>query len=708
MATFSLNGQVTSTQTLTTGISGTDFNIASLLGIHTFNIPDASALARGLLTTGDWSIFNSKQDALGYTSVPNTTTINGLALTGNISFATADILDSLNKRYVTDAQLIVLGNSSGTNTGDQTTISGNAGTASALEIARIINGVSFDGTENITVTASAGTLTGTSLASGVVDSSLTSVGTLGSLALGGGITGTGNIGLQIAGTGITGNVQIGAGGGGSATPDLLVMDIKSSSGDPTGTNGAIYYNSNTSKFRCFENGAWSNCITPPGGDIQHAASYDTTEALTNIGTSKVTVTSVSVTPSMATGDVYVRGKAEILSSNNTDQSFVFSIEDDATCTGSTLATNIITITSSSGTVIGDFEIAAIEVDAGASSQSYSLCASTATGDTDIRFYEMFATVIDTGADLAEIYTTNDESVEAGDVVSLDQSLKTGIRKSINTYDQHVLGIVATRPGMLIGGVEKEGVKALPVALSGRVPVKVVTENGAIVPGDYLSPSSIPGVAMKAMDGGLVVGQAMSTYDGEDIGTVLVFVKNFVFNENITSLEDITAIQTEVTRNPILVIADKIFTGIKFLTDLVVARITAIRGYFEEIFTKKLHTEEFCIKKSDGDEVCVNGDQVEILLQKNVVAPTINTPSQASFESEQLPTPTTPNETSTTTSEIITSPTNEPTLAETPTDIPPILPEAISPIVDEPTPASTEAVNTTESQPEDVLPLVETP
>jgi len=34
---------------------------------------------------------------------------------------TADIADSLNKRYVTDAQLTVLGNTSGTNTGDETT-----------------------------------------------------------------------------------------------------------------------------------------------------------------------------------------------------------------------------------------------------------------------------------------------------------------------------------------------------------------------------------------------------------------------------------------------------------------------------------------------------------------------------------------------------------------------------------------------------------
>lgn len=40
---------------------------------------------------------------------------------------------------------------SGSNTGDQTTITGNAGTATKLATARTINGVSFDGTANITV-----------------------------------------------------------------------------------------------------------------------------------------------------------------------------------------------------------------------------------------------------------------------------------------------------------------------------------------------------------------------------------------------------------------------------------------------------------------------------------------------------------------------------------------------------------------------------
>lgn len=51
--------------------------------------------------------------------VPQTRTINGLDLTANRTLTTANINDSTDKRYVTDAQLTVIGNTSGTNTGDQ-------------------------------------------------------------------------------------------------------------------------------------------------------------------------------------------------------------------------------------------------------------------------------------------------------------------------------------------------------------------------------------------------------------------------------------------------------------------------------------------------------------------------------------------------------------------------------------------------------------
>ena len=66
----------------------------------------------------------------------------------------------------------------GVNTSGTQDTSGNAATATALETARTINGTSFDGTANITVTAAAGTLTGTELNSSVVTSSLTALGTI--------------------------------------------------------------------------------------------------------------------------------------------------------------------------------------------------------------------------------------------------------------------------------------------------------------------------------------------------------------------------------------------------------------------------------------------------------------------------------------------------------------------------------------------------
>ncbi len=41
---------------------------------------------------------------------------------------------------------------------------------------------------------------------------------------------------------------------------LLVLDTKNTAGDPTGVNGAMYYNSSTNTFRCFENSAWRDCL----------------------------------------------------------------------------------------------------------------------------------------------------------------------------------------------------------------------------------------------------------------------------------------------------------------------------------------------------------------------------------------------------------------------------------------------------------------
>jgi parallel beta-helix repeat protein len=73
--------------------------------------------------------------------------------------------------------------------------------------------------------------------------------------------------IAISGTGTSGGgtMRIEAGridiGVSNTTGTILVLDTKTDATDPAGANGAMYYNSGMGNFRCYEAGAWKDCIT---------------------------------------------------------------------------------------------------------------------------------------------------------------------------------------------------------------------------------------------------------------------------------------------------------------------------------------------------------------------------------------------------------------------------------------------------------------
>lgn len=93
------------------------------------------------------------------------------------------------------------------------------------------------------------------------------------------------------------------------------------------------------------------------------------------------------------------------------------------------------------------------------------------------------------ADLAEKYES-DENYEPGTVVVFDGEEEITISSEVG--QTNVAGVISTEPAYIMNDIEGE--KLLPVALRGKVPVKVI---GKVKKGDLLTTSNVPGHAQVA-------------------------------------------------------------------------------------------------------------------------------------------------------------------------------------------------------------------
>lgn len=158
----------------------------------------------------------------------------------------------------------------------------------------------------------------------------------------------------------------------------------------------------------------------------------------------------------------------------------------------------------------------------------------------------------TGAyDIAEDFPTRETDLQPGEIIAIDPNESGFVKRATLNDENLVLGIYSTNPALRLSQKESSGADMIPVALAGRVSVKVDVTSSPIYPGDRLSLSATPGLAIKAIDGNTIIGQALETWDCSKVDgpeckeTVMVMVEkgSQSFSASTASLPstDLTAV-----------------------------------------------------------------------------------------------------------------------------------------------------------------------
>ncbi len=269
----SINLTAAAASTITTGaasltLTSSNFNVSNV-GVVTL----AGAQTRDITTAGSASAVTAITLQPGILSLANGTGSNATIKAGDEDSTTCGTA-------CTGGVLALQGGSAtggvGTTNGGAVTINGGTGTTNggAVNIGNTVLGNinigTVAGTKTIQIGATTGTGTHTiGIGNNATSGSVTDI-TIGNL-LGASTTtlqaGTNHLNLKSGG-----NIVLGTS---DTTGTLLVVDKKTSSGAPTGVNGAIYYNSggeggaedatsattrSGGKFRCFEGNKWKNCV----------------------------------------------------------------------------------------------------------------------------------------------------------------------------------------------------------------------------------------------------------------------------------------------------------------------------------------------------------------------------------------------------------------------------------------------------------------
>jgi hypothetical protein len=447
---------------------------------------------------------------------PNITsvgTLTSLSVTGNVTANNGIFTTIVNTASHTGAVVSVSGNITGGNilTGGLISVTGNvtAGNVSATNFTGLASSATVADSANTVAGANVTGQVANALIAGIVytaaQPNITSVGTLTSLSVTGNATANNGIfttsvntasftGTTVSVTGnVAGNYFVGNGSQltGIASGGGITWTTVANTAPSNAAPGDFWYNSYTDiKYQYTNDGTGNFWI-----DQSYPTSFSTLAVTGNITGGNISVTSIVGTLTTAA------------QTNITSVGTLGSLVVTGNVTGGNITTaGVITVNSGA---------AATAIVNGASNAVGNI------GSATTYFNRLFAQATTAlYADLAEVYKS-DAEYPPGTVLVFGGSQEVTI--STQSHDTRIAGVVSTNPAHVMNsGLVSE--YTVDVGLIGRVPCQVI---GPIAAGDRVVSSNRAGVAerldMRHYQPGVIIGKAVESYNGTDVGTIEIVV-----------------------------------------------------------------------------------------------------------------------------------------------------------------------------------------
>lgn len=146
----------------------------------------------------------------------------------------------------------------------------------------------------------------------------------------------------------------------------------------------------------------------------------------------------------------------------------------------------------------------------------------------------------------------DESLNAGTIVELTGKNSDHVKVATQSGLQNMFGVVVDRNQVSLRLTDDSLKNEAFVAVSGTYNVLVDTQNGAIANGDYVTMSSVDGVAMKAgtaSDQSTVFGRAQQAFDGKGVTLGTTTLKDTTGKPNKTVTLGLIPVTIDIRHNP---------------------------------------------------------------------------------------------------------------------------------------------------------------